>query len=169
MVKELFGVLSGRWSFPSGYMNKSEQVSDAMEREVLEETGINTEYCGLVSVHEVEDFIFGSGGLLIVGVLKPLSKTINRCENELEACEWKPINEAIDMIKNQSIGRDAIVDVINYLKSSNENKRNIWITHKGKKIDMDTNDIAYLNKIEFKNNDGTKWYQQYHLPKVILE
>lgn len=41
----------GKWSFPSGYVNRGEQVERAVEREVLEETGLEVRADWLVGLY----------------------------------------------------------------------------------------------------------------------
>lgn len=41
----------GRWSFPSGYVDRGERVEDAAVREVLEETGLEVEVNRLVGLY----------------------------------------------------------------------------------------------------------------------
>jgi len=41
----------GRWSFPSGYVDRGEDVVEAARREVLEETGLDVDIGGLVGVY----------------------------------------------------------------------------------------------------------------------
>jgi ADP-ribose pyrophosphatase YjhB (NUDIX family) len=41
----------GRWSFPSGFVDRGEVVEDAAVRETREETGLNVELTGLVGVY----------------------------------------------------------------------------------------------------------------------
>ncbi len=41
----------GKWTFPSGYVNRGEVVEDALRRELLEECGIECEIVGLVGVY----------------------------------------------------------------------------------------------------------------------
>ncbi len=41
----------GRWSFPSGYVDRGEDVQQAARREVLEETGLHVDIGGLVGVY----------------------------------------------------------------------------------------------------------------------
>ena len=45
----------GRWSFPSGFMNRGEVVEGAAKREVKEETGLDIELDGLVGVYSSQD------------------------------------------------------------------------------------------------------------------
>ncbi|MDP5876910.1 MAG: NUDIX domain-containing protein [Dehalococcoidia bacterium] len=45
----------GKWSFPSGYVNRGEQVERAVEREVVEETGLVVEVDWLVGLYSQPD------------------------------------------------------------------------------------------------------------------
>ena len=45
----------GKWSFPSGYVNRGEQLERAVEREVLEECGLEVEVDGLIGLYSEQD------------------------------------------------------------------------------------------------------------------
>ena len=45
----------GRWSFPSGYVDRGERVEDAAVRETLEETGLHVRLTGLVGLYSETD------------------------------------------------------------------------------------------------------------------
>ncbi len=45
----------GKWSFPSGFMNRGEVVEDAAKREVKEETGLIIELDSLVGIYSSQD------------------------------------------------------------------------------------------------------------------
>lgn len=48
LVKKTYGGLKGAWSLPAGFVRPAETVTNAVTREVLEETGIVCEVKGLV-------------------------------------------------------------------------------------------------------------------------
>ncbi|MBD1380837.1 NUDIX domain-containing protein [Metabacillus arenae] len=50
VVKKTYGGLKGNWSFPAGFVKAGETVDQAIKREIQEETGIQTEICGLIGV-----------------------------------------------------------------------------------------------------------------------
>ena len=45
----------GRWSFPSGYVDRGEVVEDAARREVKEETGLDVRLGGFVGLYSMSD------------------------------------------------------------------------------------------------------------------
>ena len=45
----------GRWSFPSGYVDRGESVEEAAVREVREETGLDVRLTGLVGLYSSKD------------------------------------------------------------------------------------------------------------------
>ncbi len=51
MVRRAIEPAIGRWSFPSGYVDRGEVVEDAARREVKEETGIDVELTDFVGLY----------------------------------------------------------------------------------------------------------------------
>ena len=51
LVKRDIEPAIGRWSFPSGYVDRGETVEEAAAREVREETGLEVELTGLVGLY----------------------------------------------------------------------------------------------------------------------
>ncbi len=51
MVQRAIEPAIGKWSFPSGYVNRGEKIESAVEREVLEECGLNVEIGRLVGLY----------------------------------------------------------------------------------------------------------------------
>lgn len=54
MVQRAIEPAIGKWSFPSGYVNHGEKVERAVEREVLEECGLETAVDWLVGLYSEE-------------------------------------------------------------------------------------------------------------------
>ncbi len=51
LVQRAIGPAYGKWSFPSGYVDRGESVETAVEREVLEETGLHVSARWLVGLY----------------------------------------------------------------------------------------------------------------------
>ena len=66
----------GRWSFPSGYVERGEQVEDAAAREVFEETGIQVRLTHLLGVYSQRNNMV----VLAVYVGEPVGGTLTTCE-----------------------------------------------------------------------------------------
>ncbi|XP_020250253.1 nudix hydrolase 8-like [Asparagus officinalis] len=73
---------SGIWKIPTGFINKSEEISMGAVREVKEETGIETTFLEVVAFRHAHHVIFEKSDLFFVCMLKPLSTdiTIDQCE-----------------------------------------------------------------------------------------
>lgn len=50
VVKKRYGGLKGKWSLPAGFVEGNETADEAVVRETLEETGINTYNKGLIGL-----------------------------------------------------------------------------------------------------------------------
>ena len=54
MIQRAIEPAVGKWSFPSGYVNRGEKIERAVEREVLEECGLETVVVRLVGLYSKE-------------------------------------------------------------------------------------------------------------------
>ena len=54
MVQRAIEPAVGKWSFPSGYVNRGEKIESAVEREILEECGLETVVDRLVGLYSEE-------------------------------------------------------------------------------------------------------------------
>lgn len=68
----------GRWSFPSGYVERGEPVEQAAVREVFEETGLQVRLSGLVGLYSRQDHpvvLAVYAGEIVGGVLQAGDET----------------------------------------------------------------------------------------------
>ncbi|MFD3448815.1 NUDIX domain-containing protein [Microbacteriaceae bacterium 4G12] len=96
VVKKNYGGLQGKWSLPAGFVNGDETIDQAVKREILEETGIDTEVVGVIGIRsgvirgEISDN-------MVLFLLKPKDENIVIQEKELaEAVFLQPHDLAKD-------------------------------------------------------------------------
>ena len=65
-----------------------ENIVDAVKREVLEETGIETEFVSLVCFRHLLNFRFGCSDMYFICQLKPLTQQIKMDPRELADAQW---------------------------------------------------------------------------------
>lgn len=81
-VKKKYGGLKGKWSLPAGFVDEGETIDQAVRREVLEETGIETSVKGIIGMrsgvirNEISDN-------MVIFLLEPESEEITIQEKEL--------------------------------------------------------------------------------------
>lgn len=90
MVQEKNGPLRGTgvWKMPTGLSDPGEDLYEAAVREVLEETGIDTEFVSIINIRQSHTALFGKSDLFFVCLLKPKNTTITMQPAEIAACEW---------------------------------------------------------------------------------
>eukprot|EP01060_Flectonema_neradi_P000165 TRINITY_DN1011_c2_g1_i2.p1 TRINITY_DN1011_c2_g1~~TRINITY_DN1011_c2_g1_i2.p1 ORF type:complete len:275 (+),score=50.91 TRINITY_DN1011_c2_g1_i2:60-884(+) len=109
VVREKTGITAGVrsfWKLPGGLVNKSEDIKDAVCREVLEETGIHTTFKQLAAFRETHTALHGNTDLYMVCTLvlddnkyKPNEDNPKPtpCEREIEESTWLPVDEWISL------------------------------------------------------------------------
>lgn len=151
-VQEKNGPLKGLgfWKIPTGLVDAKEDLHVASCREVLEETGIETEFLGLLCFRHAHDFQFGKSDLFFVCLLKPLTKTIVKQESEIEASELIDL----DVYMNQNL----------FSSSPVYSRLNEYI----QKIAKDKNRSSYLERVTLPlgNRPG---YNTLYLPAESIE
>lgn len=65
-----------------------ESIIEAVKREVLEETGIETEFVSLVCFRHLLNFRFGCADIYFICHLKPLTQQIKVDTRELADAQW---------------------------------------------------------------------------------
>ena len=83
-----------KYKLPGGYIDTEENISQTLEREVFEETGINVTLESIVSIGHFSPGQFNESNLYIVCNAKPLSKTINVADSqEIIEAKWINVDE----------------------------------------------------------------------------
>ena len=116
LVKHTYGVSKGKWTLPGGYVELRETISNAIEREVFEETGIQTRAANILVLRHMVNEKKGKGlisDLYIVFNLEYISgEPISITD---ETSESRFIN--IDQINKSEISGLSLYVITNLLKS----------------------------------------------------
>ena len=97
VVAERYGKRSRRhYKLPGGALHVGEHIEQAVVREVLEETGIETSFVSLNCFRHWHGYRHGKSDIYFVCRLKALTHEISRQEEEIEECLWMPISEYLD-------------------------------------------------------------------------
>ncbi|CAH8523107.1 unnamed protein product [Schistosoma turkestanicum] len=101
MVREKVGPSFRCWKFPTGLLNVGEDIAQAAVREMLEECGIHTKFCGVIAFRQQHNFpeAFGISDLLFTCRLKLSDDmpepVIKICTQEIAECKWIPIAQLL--------------------------------------------------------------------------
>ena len=107
-VQERNGPLKNKqvWKMPTGLVNLGEDITEAVVREVLEETGVDVEFDSVLAIRQSHGFAFGKSDLFFVVACKPVLPNgrahvqeipITPQESEIERCAWIPIEEFLNV------------------------------------------------------------------------
>lgn len=88
MVKRDIEPMLGRWSFPSGYVDRGEVVEEAAVREVREETNVEIELDRLLGVYSSLD-----APVVLVAFGASVRCGVAAAGDETQAVGWFPSNE----------------------------------------------------------------------------
>ena len=69
LIKENRSLDDRKWKLPGGFVDSREKVSEAVEREVKEETGVTAKFVGLVGLREQPNFKYDASDFYIGCVL----------------------------------------------------------------------------------------------------
>ena len=102
------------WKTPTGLSELGEQLDEAAEREVLEETGIETTFHSVLGFRQTHGMANGRSDLFFVCRLDPKEQTDESGqaiipepvpqENEIEKAAWVPLDEYRAMINDKKTG-----------------------------------------------------------------
>jgi len=81
------------YKLPGGALHEGEHIAEAVRREILEETGIDTAFQGLVCFRHWHGYRHGKSDIYFVCRMRPLSSTIAFDTEEIAECLWMPVDE----------------------------------------------------------------------------
>ena len=84
---------------PGGAINSNEHLVDGVIREVLEETGVKTEFVSISSFRHIHEYRYRKSDIYFVALLKPLSNKITPQTEEIEECKWMPLQEYLNSLE----------------------------------------------------------------------
>ncbi|KRT79676.1 hypothetical protein AMK59_7502, partial [Oryctes borbonicus] len=104
------------WKLPGGYVEPGENLIDAAMREVMEETGVKTEFLSLLSFRHAHGGVFDCSDMYVVVALKALSTDLKKCDRELADCAWMDINEYLAHPQVHELNRLFVEKYLEYKK-----------------------------------------------------
>ena len=84
------------YKLPGGALQPGEHLVDCVVREILEETGIETEFDALVCFRHWHGYRYGKSDIYFVCRLHPKSHDVTMQLEEIEECIWMPVEEYLD-------------------------------------------------------------------------
>ncbi len=91
--KSHFNSKPNYFKLPGGMLERGEHIADGAVREVFEETGIKTQFEGVVCFRHHHIGEFGTSNIYAVCKLKPLSFNITMDSEELCKAQWMPVSD----------------------------------------------------------------------------
>lgn len=94
MVRDRIHTSNSRYKLPGGMLEHGDKLSDTVEREVLEETGIEAKFIKMVTILNSYPFMFNKSNMYITFQLEALTNEINIIDTyEIEEAIWMPLEE----------------------------------------------------------------------------
>jgi len=84
------------YKLPGGALQQGEHIVACVQREVREETGIETQFESLVCFRHWHGYRYGKSDIYFVCRLSPLNHEIAADEQEIAECLWMPVQEYLD-------------------------------------------------------------------------
>ena len=89
---------AGFWKVPTGLVDAGEAIAAAVEREVLEETGVRADFEGIVGFRQAHGLAFGKDDLFFLCALRlrdagEAARELAPQESEIAAARWMPLAE----------------------------------------------------------------------------
>jgi 8-oxo-dGTP pyrophosphatase MutT (NUDIX family) len=102
------------YKLPGGHIELGETIEDAVIREVLEETGIQTTFSTVLGMASTHPYRFGKSNIYIVCKLVPLSTQINiQDTHEIDDAKWILPQDYLVDANNSSFNKYLVKSLIN--------------------------------------------------------
>ncbi len=98
VVREKYG-FGGRpptLKLPGGALQPGEHLVEAVEREVLEETGVRATFEAITCFRHWHGYRYGKSDIYFVGRLRPHTRDIEMQADEIQECLWLPVGEFLE-------------------------------------------------------------------------
>ena len=105
VIVEKYSTVKRHYKLPGGTIMQGEHISDAVCREVLEETGIRTEFKYLCAFRHWHGYRFEKSDIYFVCRLKPLNSDIKIDKSEIEEAIWMPVEKFINSEETRPFNR----------------------------------------------------------------
>ena len=95
LVKDKIRPKNTGWKLPGGFVDHNEDINKAVEREVFEETGIKSDFQGILGFRENTRARFNKADFYFICLLFPKDDNlvIDKCDLEIEECEWMKVQD----------------------------------------------------------------------------
>ncbi|XP_044496749.1 nudix hydrolase 2-like isoform X2 [Mangifera indica] len=99
VVQENSGRYRGKgiWKIPTGVVEQGEDICDAAEREVKEETSIEAKFVEVLAFRQSHKSFFGKSDLFFLCFMRPQTFDVKYQETELEAAKWMALEEYLKL------------------------------------------------------------------------
>ncbi len=101
------------YKLPGGALEPNEHISDAVVREVWEETGIKCEFLSISCFRHWHEYRYGKSDIYFVCRLKPLSSKITIDPKEISKGVWMPIEEYLNDPNIHIFNKRVVEEAIN--------------------------------------------------------
>lgn len=115
IIQEGIPAAYGLWNFPGGHLDEDESIIDGAIREAKEETGLDIELTGLLSIQRS---LLNENIVRIVFNAKTTGGNINYNKNEILDCKWVSIDEVKKMKVETLRVSPTFLDIVEDIKNN---------------------------------------------------
>ena len=102
------------YKLPGGHVELTEKISEAIVREVFEETGVRAKFTSILGLTSKHPYRFGKSNMYFICKLEPLTEKIDiQDTDEIEDAKWVPIDEYIEDESHHAFNRNMVNQLAN--------------------------------------------------------